>query len=178
MADDGKERLIRALEDEALNYEVAALDGARASLEELAAAGVRRALICDTGFSPGRVVRTLLDRVGLLPLLEVTIFSDEVGVPKPDPTLFTQALRGLSAEAAGAVHVGDIRRSDIAGARAVGMGTVRLAMHHDDGDSGPNARAGVIGCDAAGCAPHCERPEADAVARSYPELMTVLGFHQ
>jgi len=117
----------------ALGADVAALDGARETLEALAAAGVPMALVCDTGFSPGRVVRRLLDRAGLLGALEVTVFSDEVGAPKPDRRTFETALAGLRlAGPERTLHVGDLRRTDVAGGRGAGMGTVRIRDRHDD----------------------------------------------
>jgi putative hydrolase of the HAD superfamily len=169
-------KLIVALEEEALTHEVRAVDGARESLALLARAGVRRALICDTGFTPGRVVRQLLDRVGLLDFLEVSVFSDEVGVPKPHPKAFYAALDALGVPASGSVHVGDLRRSDIAGAKSVEMGSVRLRARHDDTDEAPERTAGVVSCKTAGCNPFCERPEADAVADSYGHLLEILEF--
>lgn len=162
--------LVEALEDEILEHRIVAVDGARELLEALRSAGVRVALICDTGFSPGRVVRKLLARVGLLEHLEVQIFSDEVRAPKPDPRAFSAALSGLSVLARGAVHVGDLRRSDVAGARAAGMATVRFTGRNDDAHEHDAPSAGVVDCATVGCAPLCPRPEADAVIASYPEL--------
>jgi FMN phosphatase YigB (HAD superfamily) len=168
--------LITELEDQILEREVLPLEGARGALETLTKRGVRRALICDTGFTPGRVVRKLLDRVGLLEHLEVTIFSDELRVPKPHPKAFQSALDGLGVAPRGSVHVGDLRRSDIAGARTAGMGSVRIRARHDDSDAGPTHGSGVIDCATAGCQPACERPEADAVADSFPHLLEILGY--
>ncbi len=132
------------------------LGGAREALERLAGRGLRRALVCDTGLSPGSVVRELLAGAGLLELLECTVFSDEVGAPKPDRRPFAAALRalGLTGEPASVVHVGDLRRTDVAGARAAGLRTVRIRDHHDDRGEGP---------------------EADAVADSHPHLLELLG---
>jgi putative hydrolase of the HAD superfamily len=163
-------RLLRELEDAILGREIRAIEGARELLATLRRAGVRTALICDTGFTPGRVVRGLLDRVGLLDHLEVAIFSDEIGVAKPHARAFTSALSALGTVAAGAAHVGDLRRSDVAGAQAAGMTAVRFRGHNDDGDETPSARAGVISCDAAGCNPPCARPEADVVVDTYAQL--------
>jgi FMN phosphatase YigB (HAD superfamily) len=171
-----EEALITELEDQILDREVLPLDGALAALETLAKSGVRRALICDTGFTPGRVVRKLLDRVGLLEHLEVTVFSDETRVPKPHPKAFRSALDGLGVTPSGAVHVGDLRRSDIAGARGAGMGSVRLRARHDDSEAGPSRGSGVLDCKTAGCDPACERPEADAVAESFSHLLEILGY--
>lgn len=124
--------LAQDLAEASLESEIAALEGARATLEWLAAAGLRRALVCDTGFSPGSVVRRLLARTGLLDLLEVQAFSDEVGVPKPDARIFEHALAALDTAPEAAIHVGDLRRTDVAGARRLGMRTVRIRDHFDD----------------------------------------------
>jgi putative hydrolase of the HAD superfamily len=152
---DAEQRLTQAFAEASLTEDIRRLDGARETLEALAQRGIRRALVCDTGFSPGRIVRRILDREGLLDLLEVTIFSDEVGVPKPSARMFELALAGCEVEPGGAVHVGDLRRTDVAGARAVGMGTVRIRWHHDDSS---------------------EHPDADAVAESHSHLQEILGL--
>jgi putative hydrolase of the HAD superfamily len=170
------ERLIDELESEILTHNVVAVAGSRETLEALARLGVRRALICDTGYSPGRVVRQLLARVGLLEYLEVQVFSDEVGVPKPHAHAFRAALDGLGVGPRGAVHVGDLRRSDVAGARAFDMGSVRITVENDDAAVDPDPHASVIGCNEAGCSPPCDRPEADAVVADYRELRELLGF--
>ena len=115
-----------------LQSEIQPLDGARETLEFLIAAGVRCALVCDTGYSPGPVVRQFLARAGLLENLEAQIFSDEVGVPKPEPAIFHAALRALGAGTTESVHVGDLKRTDVAGARSLGMRTVRIRQTHDD----------------------------------------------
>lgn len=138
-----------------LEQEILPLEGARETLEVLATQGIRRALICDTGFSPGIIVRRLLEEAKLLELLEVLIFSDEAGVPKPNPHVFRLALDSLESPAQDAVHVGDIRRTDVAGARGMGMGSVRIRWHNDDTS---------------------DHPEADVVAGSHAELRDVLGL--
>jgi len=115
------------------------VDGALDLLEALAGEGVRCGLICDTGLTPGYVVRQHLMRLGLLPHLEVQIFSDEAGVPKPDPRVFRAALQTLGVSPDRAVHVGDLRRTDVRGARAIGMGTVRIRSCYDDLSSLPEA---------------------------------------
>jgi putative hydrolase of the HAD superfamily len=167
--------LMRLLEAEMLSREVLAMPGARDFLLALQRAGIRRALICDTGFTPGPVVRKLLDRLGLLELLEISVFSEEVGAPKPDPRAFAAALGGLGVSAAGAMHVGDLRRSDIAGAHGAGMRAVRFRGRNDDAGEQPGPNAGVIDCATAGCKPSCARPEGDAVVASYAELAQLLG---
>ena len=124
--------LTRAFEEASLQTGVVAVEGAREVLEALADAGLRRGLVCDTGFTPGRVVRRLLDEEGLGDLLETLCFSDEVGVPKPGHDIFAKALAELGARPPEAVHVGDLRRTDIAGAHDFGMHAVRFRGVHDD----------------------------------------------
>lgn len=128
-----------ALAEASLAQQVLPLAGAAETLAELAERRVRIALVCDTGVSPGRVVRRLLERSGLLDHLEVKIFSDEVGVPKPHPRPFLRALAPLGIPPAQAIHVGDLRRTDVAGGREVGMGTVRIRAVHDDPSALPEA---------------------------------------
>lgn len=149
------ERLVREHEEASHSGRVVALEGARETLSQAVSAGLRCALVCDTGLTPGRVVRMHLERLGLLEHLAVQIFSDEAGVPKPDPKVFRLALAGLGARSECSVHVGDMRRTDVAGARAVAMGTVRLRASHDD---------------------TADLPEADAVADSHAHLREILAI--
>jgi putative hydrolase of the HAD superfamily len=150
---EGLEHLVREYENASHSGRVLALDGARDALARLRRAGVRCGLICDTGLTPGRVVRLLLAHHGLLEHLEVQIFSDEQGVPKPDPLVFHAALASLDAPPDQSVHIGDLRRTDVAGARSVGMASLRIRARHDD-ESG--------------------LPEADAVVDSYGDVLALL----
>jgi putative hydrolase of the HAD superfamily len=149
------EHLVRSYEEAAHTSQVRALPGALDTLVALARAGIHRALICDTGLTPGRVVRQHLARLGLLEHLEIQIFSDEIGVPKPNPRVFRAALDPLGVEPPRALHVGDLRRTDVAGARAVGMAAIRIRELHDDAT---------------------ELPEADFVVDSHAELRTLLAL--
>ncbi len=106
----------------------------RSSLGALQSRGIRLGIVCDVGFSGGEVLRELLDREGLLIYFSGWAFSDEVGHYKPAPQIFEAALAALDAEPAAAMHVGDLRRTDIAGASALGMRTVRYRALHDDPD--------------------------------------------
>ncbi|HEX6780487.1 MAG TPA: HAD family hydrolase [Solirubrobacterales bacterium] len=112
-----------------------------ASLEALRAREIRLGIVCDVGFSGGELLRELLDGEGLLGHFSGWAFSDEVGHYKPAPQIFEAALGALGADPASAVHVGDLRRTDVAGATAHGMRTVRYRGMNDEGegDSGPEA---------------------------------------
>jgi len=124
--------LTREFEEASLETGIERVDGALETISALEKANLRVGLVCDTGFTPARVVRDLLEDVGLLSHLEACCFSDEVGVPKPGNEIFAKALAGLGARPPEAVHVGDLRRTDIAGAHEVGMHTARFRGVHDD----------------------------------------------
>jgi putative hydrolase of the HAD superfamily len=81
------------------------------------------ALISDTAWTPGRVLRQIFAHYKILDCFRVLIFSGEVGVTKPHPKIFKLALNGLGVQPHECVHVGDLQRTDIAGAKAVGMHT-------------------------------------------------------
>ncbi len=130
--DDAINELTREFEEASLEIGVDAVDGAAETLQALRDKDIGLALICDTGLTPGRVVRTLLEEVGLIGYLECLCFSDEVGVPKPGSEIFAKALAELGVRPPEAIHVGDLRRTDIAGARDVGMHTARFRGVHDD----------------------------------------------
>lgn len=149
------EHLVTEYQQASHSSRVLAVPDAAAALESLTRAGVRCALICDTGLTPGAVVRHHLERLGMLEHLEPCIFSDEIGVPKPDPRVFRAALEPFGVQPADAVHVGDLRRTDVAGARDFGMATLRIRARNDD---------------------RSELPEADAVVASHSELLEALGL--
>ena len=138
--DDKINELTREFEEASIQTGVDGVEGAQETLAALAAANVRLGLVCDTGFTPGRVVRQLLDDNGLLDHLEVLCFSDEVGVPKPGADIFDKALAELGVRPPEAVHIGDLRRTDIAGAQDVGMHAVRFRGVHDDRSDSREAR--------------------------------------
>ena len=61
---------------------------------------------------------------GLAPYFTHTLISEEVGINKPQPGIFTIALERNGISAAEAVMIGDSYSSDIAGAKAVGIDQV------------------------------------------------------
>jgi putative hydrolase of the HAD superfamily len=134
------------------------MPGAIEAIERVRSAGIPTALICDTGFTPADKVRGYLSEHGIE--LDNYFFSDEVGAPKPYPKIFEAALETLGVEASRAVHIGDLKRTDIAGARNVGMASIRYAGSHDNGWEGVES----------------EGDEADAVLKSWAELPPLIGL--
>lgn len=67
-----------------------------------------------------------LERLGLLPLLDDVLISEELGCEKPSPTFFAIAAARARAAASDCVVVGDLWNTDIVGAAASGMSAVWL----------------------------------------------------
>jgi len=109
------------------------IDGVEGAIRRLAQ-HYRLAIIWDTGLSSGRTLRRFLDRDEMTGCFACLSFSDETGVSKPHPDAFRRTLNCLAAQPAQAVHVGDLTRTDIFGAKAVGMRAVRFAGSNDDPD--------------------------------------------
>jgi FMN phosphatase YigB (HAD superfamily) len=126
------------------------------ALRQLRASGVRLGIICDVGWTPSTRLRSHLERHGVLELFDHFSFSDEVGHYKPSPAIFRHAHAGLGVEdPASTVHVGDLRRTDVAGARAAGVTSVRYTGVADDAS---------------------EEPEADYVITDHAELAALLNL--
>ena len=133
------------------------LDGVADTLAALSERGIGLGIVCDVGFTPSPVLRRHLERHGLLTYFDHWSFSDEVGVYKPDPRIFQHALAGLGGfDPTRCVHVGDRRRTDVAGAQALGMRAVRITSVFDDAPD--------------------QGPEGDVVISSYKELLPALGL--
>ena len=113
-------------------------DGIVECLRALSGAGLKLGIICDVGMTPSSILRAHLDKHGVLDLFDHWSFSDEVGHYKPSKVIFEHALAGLAKGSgervapARTAHVGDIRRTDVAGARAMGMVAVRYTGVSDD----------------------------------------------
>ncbi|HEX4933029.1 MAG TPA: HAD family hydrolase, partial [Gemmatimonadaceae bacterium] len=108
------------------------LDGARELLERLAER-YALAIISDTGFASGRAQDRVLEQDGVRRYFTATVYSMDVGHAKPRPEIFHSALAALGVEPHEALHVGDIERTDVAGALGVGMRAVRLDAVRDSG---------------------------------------------
>jgi len=143
-------RTVNGLQRVALAETAVPVDGAAQALVWLSK-HYRLGIISDTGWATGQVLRELLQRDGLLSHFTHLTFSDEFGRSKPHASLFSATLRGLDTAPDEAIHVGDLRHTDILGAQEAGMGTVRYAGINDDRDVGS--------------------PEADAVIKSYSDIV-------
>jgi putative hydrolase of the HAD superfamily len=95
--------------------------------------GLRLGLVSNVALLPDHM-REDLRTLGILPLLDATAFSSEVGTRKPDPRIFRAALDRLGVAPAAAVFVGDRLQDDVAGAQAVGMRGVQIREFRAEDD--------------------------------------------
>ncbi len=126
----GRDRLLDALEvaycEPILSFMPHANHGARDVLTALRDRGLVLGLICNTGRTPGKMLRLVLERLALSSHLATMTFSDEIGQRKPHPEIFRRTLDALGVAPADAVHIGDDVTTDIAGARGIGMRAIHL----------------------------------------------------
>jgi putative hydrolase of the HAD superfamily len=94
----------------------------REALAGLRERGLRLVCVSNWDCSLGEV----LDRVGLGEHLDGVVTSAQAGARKPDPGIFTVALRLAGVAADEALHVGDTASEDVAGARAAGIPALLL----------------------------------------------------
>jgi putative hydrolase of the HAD superfamily len=145
---DVREALVDTFGRAAEGAEIHLAPNVATTLEALRDRGVRLGIICDVGMTPSPALRAHLDRHGVLRLFDHWSFSDEVGCYKPAAAIFDHALAGLNASPERTAHVGDLRRTDVAGALAMGMTAVRYTGVSDD-DSQPEPEAHHVIADHA-----------------------------
>ena len=105
-----------------IDYGLAPFDDTIPALEACRRMGLTVGLISNMNQNGDE----LADSLGLLPYLDFSITSHEVGAEKPDPLIFERALERADARPESAVHVGDQLTSDVAGALNVGINAVLL----------------------------------------------------
>lgn len=130
------------------------------TLDRLRGLGLVVGIISDVGAVPGAQLRRWLDELGVHHLVDHFSFSDEVGAFKPHAQIFAHALAGLGvSEPASAAHVGDLRRTDVAGANRHGLTSVQYTGgRRDPADD------------------EADSPRPDHVIGNHLELLDVLGL--
>ena len=84
-------------------------------------------IISDSALTPGSFARKLMERDGILQFFTAFTFSDETDYTKPQVIQFHSTLAELNAKPVEAVHIGDIFRTDIVGAKNAGMKAIRFS---------------------------------------------------
>ena len=131
--DDRFKGLVAELETIILdNYSPQLMDGAYTAVQKLSEKYLL-GIISDTGMTPGRTLRIILERNQLSDYFKCSIFSDEVGYYKPDSRIFCKALDCLGVNAEDAIHIGDFQHTDIRGAKKLGMGAILIGSSTVEG---------------------------------------------
>ncbi len=94
-----------------------------AKLEEKYILGI----VSDAGFSPGTILRSLLNTESILHYFSYFSFSDELNIAKPNIQMFNNILDKAKVKPQEALHIGDIERTDIVGAKANGMRAIKYS---------------------------------------------------
>ncbi len=81
-------------------------------------------------------LHAVLERLGLVPLLDGIVTSAEAGARKPSPAIFDRALQLAGAAPHETVHVGDSPDEDVAGARGAGIEPILVRRGGDLGPAG------------------------------------------
>jgi HAD superfamily hydrolase (TIGR01509 family) len=113
------------------------------ALRQLRAAGFRLGVLANQPAS----ARADLDRAGITALCDGVWLSEAVGLAKPDPAFFRLGLEAWALPPDRVVYVGDRPDNDVAPAKKLGLGTVRLRR-------GPHADQPARG--------EAERPDIEA----------------
>jgi HAD superfamily hydrolase (TIGR01509 family) len=120
-----RETLYRILDEEQRCWDRAArvAPDALPTLEELRRRGLRTA-VCSNAPFPPEMIRRQMSHLGIAQRVDVITLSAEVGRRKPAREVYLAALDMLDVLPARALFVGDRRREDFDGPRAVGMDAV------------------------------------------------------
>lgn len=123
-AEEPINNVIKAFEDSVIKYPPKILPDSKAALEKLASE-FPLAIISDTGFSPGTILKQLMDDADITQYFSAFSFSNETGHSKPHPKAFEAALKPLNGNPKESLHIGDIEETDVAGAVGLGMRSIR-----------------------------------------------------
>ncbi len=106
-----------------------------ATLEALRNRGLRLGVVSNAAYLP-RLMKEQLTALGLAPYFDAVTFSSEIGVRKPHPAIYADALRKLGAEPSRTLFVGDRVREDVQGPKALGMRAVLTREWRQEDDPG------------------------------------------
>jgi putative hydrolase of the HAD superfamily len=124
------------VEHEAWRPAYALLGSAHALLDALRGRGLKTGLVANSWPDTAHVLLGDVQAYGLADLLDVIVFSEAVGVMKPQPGIFLHALAQLGVEPENALYVGDRLATDVRGAAQVGMTTVQALWFRADDTPG------------------------------------------
>jgi putative hydrolase of the HAD superfamily len=108
------------------------VDGASEVIDALRGHGLTIGVISNTGRTPGRHLRRILETVGLSGRIDAMVFSNEIGHCKPRPVIFEALRDRMDCDFDEMMFVGDNPFADVWGAQQCGM----TAVHFDPATRG------------------------------------------
>jgi putative hydrolase of the HAD superfamily len=105
------------------------------TLKALRGRGLRLALVSNAAYLP-RLMKEQLVALGLASYFNGVTFSSEVGVRKPHPAIYQDALDKVRVEPSRALFVGDRVREDVQGPQELGMRAVLTREWRREDDPG------------------------------------------
>lgn len=105
-------------------------------LHTLRQSGLKLSIISN-GRTEGQTY--VMEQLGLFPLVDDVLISEEVEISKPDPRIYTLALERLGVSAAETWFVGDSPKNDVWGPQQVGVRAAFLPTGHALSEETPDA---------------------------------------
>jgi putative hydrolase of the HAD superfamily len=105
------------------------------TLDALRGYGQRLGIVSNAAYLP-RLMKGQLAALGLAQYFDAVTFSSEVGLRKPHPEIYLDALKKLGADPARTLFVGDRVREDVQGPQALGMRAVLTREWRQEDDPG------------------------------------------
>jgi putative hydrolase of the HAD superfamily len=105
------------------------------TLEDLRRQGLRLGVVSNAAYLP-RLMKAQLAWLGLAKYFAGVTFSSEIGVRKPHPAIYQDALAKVGVEPSRTVFVGDRVREDVQGPQSLGMRAVLTREWRQETDPG------------------------------------------
>ncbi len=140
LPEEDYEKLVLELEEMELRIPPDLIPGVSEAIRALQK-DYKLVVISDAIFSPGRVLREILQHYGLRDAFAGFVFSDEAGAAKPEASVFAKAAAIAGCQVDELVHLGDREHNDIQGPKAVGARAVLITAAKDRGSDNTQADA-------------------------------------
>ena len=128
--------------DAAAEHLPIAITGALEMLGDLRSLGLSIGIVSNPGRTPGSVLRVVLDRLGLAQHVDAAIFSNELGICKPQREIFEAVRQQLGCRFGEMIFVGDNPYADVYGSQQCGMTAIHFAPPTRGMAVGPMTRDG------------------------------------
>lgn len=120
LSNNDKSKILNIMESEMLKDPPLLKEGVVDTLKNLNSKYII-GLISNTGVTPGKIIKKVMEKYDILKYFQTTIFSDEIGYYKPSEILFQEALKHLKSKPEESIHIGDLLHTDVKGAKDNGM---------------------------------------------------------